>query len=277
MLLPTFLVVGAARSGTSSVARNLASHPDVFVADGEVHFFSRDENWERGVEWYAAKFARAGSAIAVGEKSPSYLYDERAADRIADVLSSGHQCVFIAILREPVARAVSHVELRRRLGAEERPVAVAIRQNLESPRMPGFDYIGRGRYAAQLRRYAERVGAEALHVEFHDDLVSDPNAVLARLCGRLGVRPLEPDHTPVHVNQSARLRHPQLYRRLVQVRAGEWLPPRTGRWLWRRMQQPERYDGLPADLHDELRAHYETANTELAGFLDRPLPAAWSA
>lgn len=280
VILPNFVVVGAARSGTSSLARNLAAHPDAFVANGEIHFFSRDENWGRGAEWYAAHFSKAGNAVAVGEKSPSYLYDERTPDRIAEVLPDGHRCVFVAILREPVARAVSHVELRRRRGTEDRSVAAAIRENLDSCSSSGagagFDYIGRGRYAEQLNRYAERFGAEDLHIEFHEDLVADPSAVLSRLCGRLGLPPFDPDHEPVRVNQSARLRYPRLYRRLLQARAGEWLPQRTGRWLWKQMQEPIGYDPLPPDLHDEMRAAYGTANTELAAFLDSPLPDGWS-
>jgi hypothetical protein len=83
--LPNFLIIGAMRSGTTSVARQLGEHPDVFMApQKEIHFF--DFHWEKGIEWYRAQFRGAGDESAVGEASPSYLHDPFAIERIAGTL-----------------------------------------------------------------------------------------------------------------------------------------------------------------------------------------------
>ncbi len=72
-MLPTFLVIGAMKSGTSSLHEHLATHPQIFMAEPkELHFFSVDVNFGRGRAWYEQRFDRAGDAAARGESSPSY-------------------------------------------------------------------------------------------------------------------------------------------------------------------------------------------------------------
>jgi hypothetical protein len=71
-VLPNFLVIGAAKSGTTSLAHYLRSHPQVYLADFELLYFTAERRWRLGQAWYQAQFKRAKDEIAVGEKSPSY-------------------------------------------------------------------------------------------------------------------------------------------------------------------------------------------------------------
>src|SRR3989304_2234426 len=64
-ILPNFIIIGAMRSGTTSLARYLGAHPQVFMAaKKEVHFF--DFHFDRSLDWYARHFARAGGKTRPG-------------------------------------------------------------------------------------------------------------------------------------------------------------------------------------------------------------------
>src|SRR3954447_19096874 len=69
--LPTFLVIGAMKAGTTSLYEYLRAHPQVFMATPkELHFFPADKQWALGVDWYAAHFDAAGEGAAAGGNSP---------------------------------------------------------------------------------------------------------------------------------------------------------------------------------------------------------------
>jgi hypothetical protein len=170
--LPNFLIAGAPRCGTTSLALWLGEHPEVFVSTPkELHFFNRTEYWERGPEWYAQQFAGAGDVPAAGEGTPNYLLLPHAIERIATTLPGVR---IIACLREPVSRAYSTWHLHRAIGIEARPFEVAIEQELAASRDPleqpwrthadtpgiGMDYVARGDYLPQLERAAAVFGAD---------------------------------------------------------------------------------------------------------------------
>src|SRR5882724_1563681 len=94
---PTFLIVGAAKAGTTSLAAYLSGHPDVFMAkEKELHFFDRDRRYNRGWQWYCDRFSTSGSAIAVGEATPTYMWLPKAVERMVEHLPRAQ---LIAILR----------------------------------------------------------------------------------------------------------------------------------------------------------------------------------
>ena len=101
MPLPNFVGIGAQRAATTWAHICLREHPDVFLPDTkEVHFFNR--NFDRGIAWYEAHFARHAGEAAVGEVTPNYLNNEEAIPRMAHVLPEARLFV---ILREPIQRA----------------------------------------------------------------------------------------------------------------------------------------------------------------------------
>ena len=72
-MLPTFLVIGAMKGGTTALFKYLSGHPQVFMPEcKETAFFVERFGWRRGLGWYEDLFVEAGDAIAVGEASPTY-------------------------------------------------------------------------------------------------------------------------------------------------------------------------------------------------------------
>lgn len=177
--LPDFLIVGAPRSGTSSLNHYLRQHPDVFMsARKEPRFFT--ENLSRGLDWYAPLFTGARPDQQVGEASPDYLW-RRAGVTIHDHLP---EVKAIALLREPVSRAWSHYWMRRSRGLEVRPFGAIVEAELAGD----VDlYVTPGRYAEQLEDLATFIPAASIHVESFESLRDQPAETFARICRFVGV------------------------------------------------------------------------------------------
>src|SRR4051812_32902128 len=180
--LPNYLVIGAAKAGTTSLATYLSHHPQAFVAaQKEVNFF--DDYWNLGVNWYRRQFEGARDAAAVGEASVSYLFRPEAPPRMAEVVPDAK---LVALLRDPVDRAYSHYWFARGWGSEKRPFSEAIAGD-EHDDDPGRAYLARGRYVHQLRRVCEFFPREQLLVLLFDDLRDDPGATFGKVCRFIGV------------------------------------------------------------------------------------------
>src|SRR5271167_4574735 len=102
--LPDFLIIGAQKAGTTSMASYLAAHPRVAPSKcKEVHFF--DLNYEKGVDWYRSHFPIGvgegllgrlrGRQMQTGEASPYYIFHPRAASRAFDLLPAARVIVLL--------------------------------------------------------------------------------------------------------------------------------------------------------------------------------------
>jgi hypothetical protein len=195
--LPDFVILGAQRSGTTSLYKWITSHPSVVPAtQKEVHYF--DLHYERGENWYRAHFPVARAGRVTGEASPYLLLHPLAPARAGRDLPSTTR--FIVVLRDPVQRAVSHYWHERRLKAETEPLAVALA--LEEERLSGevervllgersfahfhFSYATRGRYAEQLERWFAHVDRSRLLVVESEAMFADAEA-RARVIEWLGL------------------------------------------------------------------------------------------
>jgi hypothetical protein len=149
-MLPNFLIIGAQKSGTTTLAKYLRTHPQVFLSPGkEVHYFNR--YYHRGIDWYKGRFSGATTEDAVGEATPTYMYFDRVPQRMAEVIPDAR---LIAILRNPVDRAYSHYWHQRSRGREKREfaqaVAAEVKQRSAGGRESQLPYLDQGRYLAQL-------------------------------------------------------------------------------------------------------------------------------
>lgn len=207
-MLPSFMIIGAAKAGTTSLYNYFKAHPEVFMSEvKEPNYFSLEggrPNLKGPLEpervfnllhrktvtdrdAYERLFA-AGGAKAIGEASPRYLYSAKAAAAIREACGPIR---LIAILREPFARAWSHFEMNRRRGLE--PIAdFAAALEAEPGRIAeGYEwdwhYLAVGRYAEQLERYVERFGKENLLVLLYEDLAAEPGQTLERAFRFIGV------------------------------------------------------------------------------------------
>jgi hypothetical protein len=180
MIWPNFFIVGAANSGTTSLYGYLKQHPDVFMpALKEPHYFaqltpSRDQRFLRTIirdePAYLRLFHRAQHYRAIGEASPSYLWEPNAPYRIRRAIPHAK---IIILLRDPVERAYSHYLMDVREGLQELPFREALQRDWTQGKK-GWSvshlYIELGLYAEQVRRYLEVFGPERVLILMFDEL-----------------------------------------------------------------------------------------------------------
>lgn len=261
-VLPSFLIVGAQRCGTTSLYRALAGHPLVLKAVWRkgVHYF--DVAYDKGPEWYRAHFPlevtarrrarRHGGAALAFESSPYYLFHPLAAGRIARDLPGVKAVVLV---RDPVERAWSaHAhELARGFESEpsfERAVA------LEEERLAGEAerlcrdpyaishahrhqaYLARGRYAEQLDRLGGLLGRDRVLVLDSGDFFADPRPVYDRVLGFLGLPRVDVPEFRRHNARPRTSPMPDALRRALREHFAPWderlIPWLGGAPSWRR-------------------------------------------
>lgn len=206
---PNFLIIGAAKSGTTALWHYLRQHPQIYMSPRKhTRFFAYEveDPGFRGpgsenpslhytvpyaiadADSYHALFAGVTGETAIGEASHSYLYGPRAAERIRDYAPD---MKLIAILRNPAERAFSHYRQMIRDGRE--PIDDFVRAlEQEEARIkdhwwPDFHYVQVGLYHEQLERYFERFERDYLKVYLYEDLKADPSGVLRDIFRFLGV------------------------------------------------------------------------------------------
>ena len=196
--LPDFIIIGAQRASTTSLYRWLTAHPDVVPAwCKEVHYF--DNYDDRTLRWYRAHFPFPRPGRLTGESSPSLLLHPLAPRRAAEDLPTTK---FIALLREPVERAISNHWLRRRNGVapQDESFEAALQREAEIADRDGqpivrgepsllhlhYSYVARGEYAPQLRRWFGAVGRERVLVVESERLGTQPGEA-ARILAWLGL------------------------------------------------------------------------------------------
>jgi hypothetical protein len=189
-----FLVIGAAKSGTTSLFRYLAAHPGLSIpGEKELDFFCSDEKFARGVDWYLSHWRTAAPGQLLGEVSPHYMQCKHAAERIAHTFPHVRM---LAVLRNPVERAYSHYSHVKRRHRESRSFDEAAGQWLARRRsqpstadhaelnrlyFAGSEY---GRILTKFRRYFDR---DQIQVLFTEQLETNTVSVVQDAYRWLGV------------------------------------------------------------------------------------------
>lgn len=208
---PDFLIIGAQKCGTTSLYHYLSGHPAVLPAKKkETHFF--DSQFHLGPARYrawfppaAARWLRArkcGGRAVTGEATPYYLFHPLVPERVKRITPGSK---FIAVLRNPIDRAYSHWKLESGRGNDSLPFAEAVRReeerigadlrrmtadlNFESPVVPRWSYLARGRYAEQIERWWHWFPRERLLVLRSEDLWTGDDAAARRVERHLGLAP----------------------------------------------------------------------------------------
>jgi len=202
--LPNFIIIGTQKGGTTSLYRYLAQHPDLIASfTKEVHYFDGGLNpavdtYALGLPWYRAHFpaqSRCEPPKQCFEASPLYMFNPLVPERIKQVLPA---VKLIAILRDPVERAISHYFHEHRKGREPLPIEAALAK--EADRLApiyaqsdykqrafiDFSYQARGRYHEQLQRFDGLFPRENMLVLTSESLFTDPHATLGRVLEFVG-------------------------------------------------------------------------------------------
>jgi hypothetical protein len=273
--LPSFVIIGAAKSGTTSLYHYLDQHPDVFMSPvKETNFFAwsgQGEHWGRDyipfpvrtLEEYEALFADAGDARAVGEASPLYLETPGAAARIHELLPDAR---LVVILREPVARARSAYAMRVRKGVERRGLAEAFAADPS--------YLAHGRYHALLAPFYDAFPADRILVLEFGEFRRDTAGVMRTVHRFIGVDPdFQADLSATHNEGGfprSRLINRLLYNPFVRRRVAAAVPDvirRAARAVWRRnLAAPP---SLAAPEEARLRAQFRDDTVRLSALTGR--------
>lgn len=264
--LPDLVVIGAPRSGTTTLVQWLRAHPGAAVSDRkELEFF--DLYHHRGLDWYLSQLPQEPGDRVVVEGTPTYLSDAHAPDRIAAELPATR---FVAVLREPVARAWSQYWFFVQLGLEGRTWQQVVAAELRDPESrDGTGCLWRGRYGEQLARWERLVGRDRVHVLLLEDLVQDPDAALAGVCEVAGL-PALPAPGRSSVNPTRLPRSRALQRALHSDRAGR---ARRALFSWNGHGRP--VPALPESEQRRLAPLFAPDLHRLEDWLGRPLPASW--
>ena len=248
--LPDFLILGAQKAGTTALYAYLRRHPAITGPSWkEVSYF--DRHYARGPSWYRGNFPnllRARGEL-VGEASPSYIFHPLGPERVKALVPEAR---LVALVRNPVDRALSHYHHERALGREALSFEEALaaederlrgeeERMLADPRYFSSEwwshtYQARGRYAEQLERWLAVFPAEQLLIVPSDDLAADPAGTHARVLEFLGAPPHRLDA------------YPRVYER--------------------------EYEPMRPETRARLTAEFEEPNRRLYGLLGREL--AWS-
>ena len=241
--LPDFLIIGAARSGTTSLYYSLRRHPGVFMPDLKEPFylsfvdeipeftglhFLRERMWT--TRDYAELFAEAGDDQLRGEASTSYLYMyEKTIANIQQVYGLAAESLrLIAILRNPVERTFSNYLLLKTAGWDDISFDQYLDQNFTQDRMSrrwDYDYVGLGSYAEAIKEYSRKF--PNLFVALYEDL-QEPNRLLENLFDFLDLESITLPDLNLRANASGEPRS----RRAMQMldAAGRWASP-VRRWI----------------------------------------------
>lgn len=208
---PDFIIGGAPRSGTTSLAQALDQHPEIVMAkplipEPKVFFRQASGGASAYLAHYSEFFTEDESRLR-GEKSSNYFENEDAARRMRETF---RHMRFLFILREPVDRAYSNYLWSRRNGLESLSFeqAVAEEGRRTSPLPPAkvharpYDYMTRGDYGTFAKRYIEAFGRENVGFFLYEKLRDEPAGLLEAVQRFIGVEPMD---LTLHVRYSSNL------------------------------------------------------------------------
>jgi hypothetical protein len=275
---PSFLFVGASKSGSSWFFEILREHPRVFVPANKATFFFSDY-YARGIAWYDAFFVKAPHASAIGEVCHDYLVSPEALRRIRAYRPDMR---LVCCLRNPYARALSSWRFFRRNGMDQPTLAA---QGERDPSV--FD---QGYYATQLSVLHSIFPKDQVIIFFFEELSAAPESVVQRLYEFIGV---EADFRPpslykrVNVNAQPRSRiaarlvqyiHKQSWKRshylsnlIGQIKQIRTLRRFVRVTLYKETESSADWREHIGDFPDEIVARYESEICELEKMLGKDL------
>ena len=193
MTKPDFIIIGAAKSGTTTLYQYLCRHPQIYMSTPkEPDFFSLDKNYAQGIEWYESLFNQAQPNQICGEASTTYSrYHQHpfAAERIAKHLSN---VKLIYVMRHPIDRAYSFYTYRFRRSqynqkflAERNELMTA--RTFEEAIEKQTEFIDSSYYLEQIEKYLKFFPKESFLFILMEDLIEHPGATLNQIFRFLNV------------------------------------------------------------------------------------------
>jgi len=283
-----FMIIGAAKSGTTTVYEALARHPEIFMPEiKENLYFARD--YEAGEDYLLQYYRSVSDQPIVGGNYVHAMYFPEVIERL---YHHNNQMKLVAILRNPVQRAYSSYWFSVRNGLEELPFEEAIKldsKNAEGNYIERAEktYLSHGLYAQQLRGCLQLFARRQLCVVTTDMLKADPELTLADILGFLGAAAssyefgFEQRANPAAMPRFAWLQRLMLREDALYKRIGRRIVPASlryffnrtltnrivNRWNVRRFNYPP----MPDSVKSQLVEYYAQPNRELAALFNLDL------
>ena len=181
--IPNLFIIGAMKSGTTSLHEYLNKHPEVFMSDiKEPGYFADCINYyPKDFEWYMSLFRGVTDEKIIGESSTNYTKLPFCDGVVEKLWEYNPDARLIYIMRHPVKRTISHYWHSVRYGDEHRDIMTAI--------IKKHEYIAISDYAYQLQPYIERFGKERILTLTFEELTSNPDKTLKCVFKWLGISP----------------------------------------------------------------------------------------
>lgn len=176
---PHFMIIGAMKCATSTMHEQLAAQPGIFMTEPkEPNFFSNDEIYSQGLDWYANLFAEAMPEDICGESSTHYTKLPTYPETIARIKAYAPDVKLIYMMRHPVDRLVSQYihEWTQCLVSNDINQAI-----YEFPPL-----IAYSRYSMQLAPFIQAFGAENVLPIFLEKVKQNPQAELEKVAKFIG-------------------------------------------------------------------------------------------
>ena len=286
---PDFLIIGAAKSGTTSLYAYLRQHPEVFMPGmKELNYFAPTHPFGiHDFSEYSQALTPDKSAQVVGEASPAYLSSPESPNLIHEAL--GDRVKLIALLRNPADMMYSHWAHSVRDALESRQAETALLQSFNESWKPAewyLQYAERAQYAKQLKRYYDLFPTENIKIYLYEDFFTPNFFLFNDLCSFLGVSSFAPDTEKKHnkgflpkyrwlhrfINVHYGRHCLPLARRIVPTEVRHWVRGRLDVWngIGRNSVPP-----MSRELRQELERQLDAGVRDLEKMLDRNLRAVW--
>ena len=294
--MPNLFIIGAAKAGTTAIYDYLAQHPQIFLSrDKEPMFFSRDEYYAKGLDWYEDVYFEGADDYPVrAEATPHYLYwSEKVAPRIKEAYGE-RPVKYIVSFRDPVSRTYSWYWSMVREGREQLNFDEALRveeyrlkKHYEELYQLGsmvYGYSAGSRYASLLLPYLELFHADDFFFVFQDDLKSRVNETCANIFEFLGIESSiqvsSSNSNPAAMPRSRFLHKTLRQRSQLKEVIKPFMPGKFRRRLKSKMLQANLkeapYVPLDPQLAHELRLSYRTEIEKLEKITGKEL-SSWKA
>ncbi len=231
---PDFIIIGAQKAGTSSLFAYLSQHPQLLASNTkEIHYFDGGlipsiDNYSKGSKWYCSHFPAkriVNDKRKTFEASPLYLFNPLAPKRIFDLIP---KVKIIALLRNPIERAISHYFHERRHNREqlsmmeafsaedERLKPILVKEDFKNEIFIRYSYKSRGLYFDQIKRYMNYFPRDNILILNSEEFFLNTKNILKIIYDFLEIDPRisTPNLDPHNIGNNRREVGPEIYKYL---------------------------------------------------------------
>lgn len=232
---PNLFIVGSMKCGTTSLHELLGRHPDIYMSEEpkEPNYFDRPANVAGPIERYLEIFRAGQGKKYIGESSTNYTKHPLYQGVPQRIYEFNPNAKVIYIVREPLARAISHYWWQVEWSAEGRGMLEVLSTSTE--------IVDVCNYAMQIRPYIEQFGRGNVHVLTLEELQENTEVEITRILTWLGLRPLSSDEVAMpKANASAAT--------VPRVVGSGWLSKLKGGFFWNALKS-----AIPSDHRARLQ------------------------